>query len=298
MPQIFQNFMQNLASKSITSFAFPRLWLLTVMAALSPQWGNAHEYWLEPEAYVLKAGEPVRADIKNGVDFKGITFPYIRHEIVSLEIVNRAGRAPLSGRDGDFPAINAPTKAEGLQVVSFHNQPSRITFREWEKFVNYVNEEGAAWVAQRHRDRGLDTETVKEVYSRCAKTLVQVGPADASDRDFNTGMPAELVAKQNPYALKAGESLDLVLFWQSEPRPNNQLRVFEKTRDPAGGESKLRQFDLTTDAKGMASFVPVPGAEYLLSSVILFERGTKTSIDQGEPAWESYWASLTFRAAD
>lgn len=289
--------MQNISNKSITSLLLAKVYFFGSVFLVGSPAASAHEYWLEPKSYTLNVGDTLVADIKNGVDFKGISYPYLKNDIVTLEAVTSSGRLPIGGRNGDSPALKTQLKSNGLHSIAFLNDASRITFQKWEKFASYVKDEGAEWVVQRHLDLGLAKEKVKEIYSRCAKTLVQVGPLVTGETDRYTGMPAELVASQNPYALQAGDRLELSLYWQGKPRANNQLRVFEKSGNLSNGDQKLRQFDLTTDVNGVASFVPVAGAEYLLSSVVIFENGTEGTVNEDDVAWESYWASLTFKTA-
>ena len=284
--------MQKIAAKSMFMKAF--LTASTVFACIHP--AVSHEYWVEPIAYELKRGDSINANMKNGTDFRGTSYPYISSEIVTFEATTSAGKTPITGRDGDRPAVALKTSSNGLHAVSFFNTASTIVFNDYEKFKSYFVSEGAEKLITRHEELGFPKEKIKEVYSRCAKALVQVGDADAQDLDQHTGMPAELIALQNPYALEAGKPIQVKMTWMEKPYGNAQVRVFEKLGEDADGKPVVTETRPRTNKDGIISFIPKAGAEYLLSSVVIIDNKSPFFMEDTDAHWESYWASLTFKS--
>ena len=166
---------------------------------------------------------------------------------------------------------------------------------DYEKFKSYFRDEGAEALIARHEELGFSQDVIREGYSRCAKTLVQVGTAYQQDKDQHTGMPAELIALQNPFALAKGEALQVQMTWLQNPLEDIQVRVFEKLGVDDEGKPKVTETRPRTGEDGTIQFNPKPGAEYLLSSVVLLEKGSEHFAKDLDAQWESYWASLTFK---
>src|SRR5207245_10429878 len=57
----------------------------------------------------------------------------------------------------------------------------------------------------------------RELYSRCAKSLLLSGSPSEAEGDRPLGFPLELVAERNPYALASGEDLPVRLTYQNRP---------------------------------------------------------------------------------
>jgi uncharacterized GH25 family protein len=260
----------------------PALALIGVMLAVSP--ASAHEFWIEPEDYAVDSGEEIRADIRIGQDFRGDAFPFIPARFRSFLQHDDLGAEPIAGSIGATPALTAMPRAEGLTIFTYVSTERSITFQEWEEFQEYLDYEGLDSIVERHEARGLPRDRIREIYFRCAKALVNVGPV-ASGEDRATGMPIELVAKANPATIKPGEPLQFQLLWQGEPLPDTQVALFHK---PTGGTEASR-ITTRTDAGGNVAFtLDTPGA-FMAAAVHMIEAPADRNAD-----WESYWASLTF----
>lgn len=250
---------------------------LTVYAAGA---AVAHEYWVEPDTYVLEPGESVKANLRNGQDFKGGRLPWLDRRFVSFRIADSDGLRDLDGTNGDVPAVTL-TPAEGLTVLAYHSQPDTLEFRDFEKFEDYVAYEGLDWAVAKHRADGLPDSGFRERYQRNAKALIQSGPY-AGGADQATGLPFELVVDGSPYKPEVNE-VSVRLFWQGSPVADWPINVFTRAQ---GAEASLEQ--VRTDAEGRA-VVPFLGEVDVLLNAVWLER----SADE-EFAWESWWASTTF----
>jgi hypothetical protein len=264
-------------------FSRRRLGLAGLLAATFgvPEQCLAHEFWIEPAASILKDGERLTADLKVGLDFRGASFPYLQDRFVRFSLLNRSQRYAVVGEDGDIPAINLPHGAPGLDVIAYHSTPDRLTYDDWKIFVAYAEDEGLTDLLRRHAARGLPQRGFVELYTRCAKSLVQVGPVTNDDKDLATGMPFELVAQANPYA-EAADTLVVKLYWQGVPQSGKQVSLFVDD-----GHVSKRKF--TTDRDGNISVPLAGGGRFMLNAVEMQET------EKDGASWQSHWASLTFQ---
>jgi len=252
------------------------------MLAASPV--SAHEFWIEPHDFSISPDTEIQADIRVGQNFKGDAYPYIPSRFTAFKHYDRLGETSVDGVTGDLPALARPPRSEGLNIFTYVSVAERIRFQDWDKFAYYLDLEGLNSIPARHDARGLSRDDVRELYTRCAKTLVSVGEATA-DQDRATGMRLELVAGQNPQALSAGARMSFTLLWEGEPLNDTQIALFQRGEDGALASRTLAR----TDANGQASFTIPAGGTYLAASVHMIEAPADRNAD-----WQSYWASLTF----
>jgi len=171
-----------------------------------------------------------------------------------------------------------------LNIFTYVSVAERIRFRDWERFAHYLELEGLNTIPARHDARGLSRDDVRELYTRCAKTLVSVGEA-AGDHDRATGMRLELVAGENPTTLAPDTEMSFTLLWEGEPLPDTQVALFRRGETDDDATRTLTR----TDETGRASFTIPADGTYLAASVHMIEAPADRNAD-----WQSYWASLTF----
>lgn len=261
---------------------FGAMAIVGLVALASPALG--HEFWIEPEDFNLDKNQQIRADIRIGQDFKGDAFPYVPSRFTRFRLDDRAGGRDVEGTTGDSPALKMQPREAGLQILTYVSVADRLTFREWEKFLSYLEYEGLEGVADRHTARGLPQTGFAELYTRCAKALVAVGDASGGE-DRATGMRIELIASQNPQTLSPGSEMEFTLLWEGAPLTDTQVGLFKRGQDGAKAVRTITR----TDANGIARF-PIPAdGTYLAAAVHMTEPPPERNA-----AWESFWASLTF----
>lgn len=245
----------------------------------------AHEYWIEPQRSELAPGEELRANLKNGQNFSGSTFSYIDSRFERFELLTPSRTLAVEGRNGDQPALSMPVEEDGLHVAIYRSTFDTLTYALWETFEAYAEYEGLDGAIERHRARGLPEIGFREKYARCAKTLVQVGKVDPDGPgDRLTGLEFELVAGDNPYREGISE-MPLTLYLDGKPVANRQINVFRRD-----GETQLTR--VRTGPDGSVTIPLMPGSDYLLNAVHLFEGDDDPQTP--EPEWLSYWASMVF----
>ena len=255
------------------------LWLASLM--VMPLTAAAHEYWIEPVQFQVNAGGHIVANLKVGQNFKGNVYPYIPGQSKGAWIVDADGKRLSSARVGDIPAFKETPGPPGLHILAYYSMPYRLTYTEPGKFAHFLEAAGLEWALVEHRQRGLPEIGFVEVFSRCAKALVQNGIGGGDDEVI--GMPIELVANENPYDLSpTASALAVTLLWQGAPLANAQITVF---RDKGGLDvTKVR-----TGPDGVALAPLGGGGKFLLNAVHIIPWD-----EQPKDEWHSYWASLTF----
>ena len=249
--------------------------LMLVSAAPGP----AHEFWIEPEAGVIEPGEAIVAGLKVGTMLKGEPYPYLSNRFVRFEVI-QAGRAePVSGTEGDLPALSQPAPGAGLTAIVQQTVAFRVTHDDPALFRQYLVDEGLDGILEHHRARGLPETGFAERYTRYAKALVQVGPVAPGATDRSNGMPFEIVAGANPYA-EGQAVLPVTLLWQGAPLAHWQISVFRDNGD-------VTRTPVRTDAEGRVE-LPLGSGRYLLNAVLM------EPADDDPVVWSSHWASLSF----
>jgi len=256
---------------------------LAVLAALELAAASlfAHDMWIEPTTFFPAAGQIVGARLRVGQDLLGDPLPRDPALVKEFVFQDAEGRKPLVGRDGADPAGFLRVASPGLLVVGYFSNPSAIELLP-EKFNQYLKDEGLDGVAALRAQRNQTGAKARELFSRCAKSLLLSGSSSEKQGDRQLGFTLELVAERNPYSIRNGEDLPVRLTYQNRPLPGalvvaiNRLNPAENlsARTDAGGRVRLRM-----RSDGM----------WMIKAVHMIPAPAGSNAD-----WASYWASLTF----
>ena len=92
-----------------------------------------HEFWIEPERWILEKGETLTAHTKVGQHFKGDASPFIRAWFSRFELHTSKMAVPVEGNDGDFQAFKQKIILQSLvDVLRQLSWRSSLTL-SWEK---------------------------------------------------------------------------------------------------------------------------------------------------------------------
>lgn len=245
----------------------------------------AHEFWIEPDHFQVKKGDVVSANFVNGQEFMGSPLSWFDRRTRRSETRINGGTSDYAGRDGDQPAVTLEAQEDGLLSIIHETKRSRITYKEPEKFDEFVA----------HKDLDISAHPspdypMTEGYTRYAKSLVAVGAGAGSDTA--AGLEIEFVAQSNPYTDSLDGGMVLQLLYQGSPRTNAQVEVFERAPNGVVEISLSR-----TDSSGIVSIPVKAGHHYLIDSVLLRSR-PEEKIKEDGMIWDSLWASLTFAVPD
>ena len=260
--------------------AFHRL-LLLVSVALSGQAAWAHDFWIVPTSFFPQLGQTLGVALRVGEHLVGDPVPRNPAFTKAFLVAHAATRQEIVGRAGMEPAGALRVVAPGLHVLGFHSQPIPIELPP-EKFNQYLKEEGLDAIADLRRQRGQADASAREIFSRCAKSLMLVDGPSEEGQDQVLGFTLELVAERNPYALRLGQMLPLRLIYQGLPL-EGALVVAINQLNPA------EKLSARSDKNGRVQFSLRPGGMWLVKAVHMVEAPPDTHAQ-----WASYWASLTF----
>jgi uncharacterized GH25 family protein len=256
--------------------------LLTALAALflvTPL--AAHDFWVEASQYRPKVGALVGLRLLVGQDMLGD--PVRRDDaVIERFLIRRAdGDEAVPGRDGADPAGIVRVAAPGLLAVGYQSRPRPVELPP-DKFEQYLGEEGLDEIKSLFHRPAADGGVARELFSRCAKTLLQSGPVQPGEGDRPLGLPLELVAERNPYAAPAGAPLSFVLTYRGQPKANALVVAINRTNPGLKRTSR-------TDRQGRVTFeLPAPGV-WMVKAVHMIPAPKDAAAD-----WQSFWASTTF----
>ena len=228
-----------------------KLPILILFAAGS---ASAHDLWVQPGAFwIPKAGTvPVSILVGHGKDkenwgIRGDRIVLLRSmapdgAVTDFKPLIRAGRAA--------PAIPLPFSKAGTHVVAMQSNHASSELAA-AKFNSFLEEEGLTPAIVHRKRIGATGKDGRELYSRRAKALVQVGKADArakSPATHRLGMTLEIVPERNPYTLAAGQKLPMVVYYEGKPLQGALVKL---TRLEADAKPMAMQ---RTDAAGRVAF--------------------------------------------
>jgi Domain of unknown function (DUF4198) len=261
------------------------VWALLLSLASSGL--SAHDLWIEPSSFRPSEAQLFAVRLRVGQAFRGDPMPRMSERIERFAAVGPGGEVPLKGTEGADPAGFVALPAPGTWLLVYDSDHSRVEL-EGPKFEAYLAEEGLERISRLRAQRGQTAARSREIYSRCAKSLVLAGsgkggngPAAGFDRVL--GLPLELVPQASPSGLPEGGELPVTLLFRGKPlagalvvavpRDKPQAKVSGRT----GADGRVR---LRLDRAG----------DWLVKAVHMEPAPADSGAD-----WESFWASLTFR---
>lgn len=257
----------------------------------------AHEVWLEAPRFRLQPGEAVHVRAFVGANFAGGPWSNKASKIHRLQRfgptpADTTNLTPHNAAETDTFRTNFTFAQPGTHVVLLQSTSSFIELPA-EQFTAYLREEGLDYALKLRQENEETAQPGRETYSRCAKTLLQVGdPAlaplatDSACRHAY-GLPLELVPEQNPYRLRADQALTVRVLRGGKPAFGAAVQVWQ--RQPGG----LATTHFTTRANQNGRILlrlSGPGP-YLLATVDMRPAPPRL---RARADWQSVWASLTF----
>ena len=275
-----------------------KLKLLVSLALLSTATAAlAHEFWLEAPRFRLQPGETVNVHTFIGADFKGEPWTTKAAKIHRLlrygpTPADTANLTPRNFTEADTFRTGFTFAQPGTHVVLLQSTSSFIELPA-AQFTAYLREEGLDYALKLRQENEETAKPGREAYSRCAKTLLQVGDpalvplaADSACRHAY-GLPLELVPEQNPYRLAADKALTVRVLRGGRPAFGAAVQVWQ--RQP-GGLPTTHYATRANQSGRILLRLSGPGP-YLLATV---DMRPAPACLRARADWQSTWASLTF----
>lgn len=268
----------------------------------------AHDFWIEPDSFQPQVGAVLAVHLRVGQNLDGDLVPRADHLIERFVLVSEGGESPIVGPDAGEPAGRVRPGAAGPAVISYRSLTTAIEL-EAAKFEAYLLEEGLEAIIETRAQRGERAKPGKEIYSRCAKSLLKVrpaAPAGAADGPATGARPAkagkskekrplyqrpigltlELLPMADPFTMKPGSSLPVQILHEGKPLAN--ILVVAMNADAPMNRIKAR-----SDKAGRVSLTLDRPGSWLVKAVHMRPAPAASGAD-----WESLWASLTFELPD
>lgn len=265
-----------------------RYLLLSVVTALAAATAaQAHDLFFRMSTFIVPVNASIRMNVLNGT-FSKSENSVTRDRLRDLSVVSPAGRASVDtslwSATGDTSVFFLRTGAAGTYVVGASLLPREITL-EAKDFNAYLAEDGLPDVLAARKKSGELEKGATERYSKHIKALVQVGTKRSGDFSVVMGHPAELVALDNPYTLRARSTMRVRAMVDGKAVPNQLVQWGGRFRN----EGRFQQRSVRTDAEGIARIRLENAGQYYVKFISMIPYSGAEKID-----YESKWATLTF----
>ena len=264
-----------------------------ILATATP--ASAHDFWLQPATFRASPGQPIPLRILIGdpsavehwetewrkiVSFQDFGPDGVTDQLATIQPLN--GAKPAMDRQDAVVTLRAP----GTHMLAFTSNQT-LSDLPADKFNPYAEHEGLALPLAKRKADGTSGSNGRELYSRRAKLLVQVGRnsnsrlnSDAVTRPI--GQTLEIVPARNPYALKPGEQLRLRIWFHGAPLPGASV-VLERL-----GEGAAHGTPVISDSNGDVTFPITRGAAWKANAVWSYP------ITDPRAEYETIFCSMTF----
>jgi hypothetical protein len=241
----------------------------------------AHDFWIEPSTFTPAPGQRMAVRLRVGEALRGDPVPRDPSVLKRFIAIGPAGEMPVGGREHTDPAGILALQAPGLHMIVYDSRRSPLAL-DAAKFETYLGEEGLEKISALRASRGQSGAGVKEVFSRCAKSLLSAGGGAGPGFDRVVGQRLELVPEVNPQESPGGGELPVRLLYEGKPLAGALVVAFTKDRPQAKVAAR-------SDAKGRVRLKLDRPGFWLVKAVHMISAPADSGAD-----WESFWASLTF----
>ena len=247
---------------------------------------SAHDLFLKFDSYFLKPSSKATVRLLNGT-FRTSENPVARDRMADVSLVKPSGERahpPLTDwRDeGKIALLDLQTGEAGTYIAGLYTKPRELA-QKAAQFKNYLVHDGMPDIlAARKRDGELNKD-IRERYSKHVKAIFQVGEARSDSYKTALGYPVEIIPQQNPYALKVGQTLEVLCVKDGQPLAGQFVlagRDFNGKEMPTPG--------VRTDQSGLAHIVLKGAGKWYVKFIHM------TAVNEAQVNYESKWATLTF----
>ncbi len=249
----------------------------------------AHDFWVQPLKFaypVAPQAAPVRIFVGHGSARErwGLSIDRVVqfNSIGPDGLVDRKDRMTLN--NGPFDALVQFNK-NGAYVLAFQSTPTTSDL-PYLRFNDYVAQEGITPIALNRQRTATEKTNGRELYSRRAKAIVQVGPVTPADIARVTrpvGLQLEIVPGRHPNTLNVGDQLPVRILFDGRPLASAMVKL-TNLDDDAKPVSTTR-----TDGAGRAMF-RIPGRGAWQFNVVW----SQVLTDNTAADYRTTFSSLTF----
>ena len=264
--------------------------ILAPLALLLAAPAAAHDFWIEPDAFRAEPGTPVALRFLVGEPGAVEHWSTEWRKIVSLQDFGPDGVTDLAARirpanppETPLEAVDATVSlaGAGTHVVAFvsNHAVSELPAAEFE---DYARHEGLAHLIALRAAAGKSAANGREVYSRRAKALVQVGKRATDTVSRPIGQTLEIVPLGNPLLLPREAPLRLLVLFHGAPLAGARVTLHPLGTSAEHGEPQV------TDADGTVAIYLEQRGAWKAATIWSYP------IEDPRADYETIFSSLTF----
>lgn len=248
---------------------------------------SAHDFWLQPLSWQAMPGVAMPFVVEVGHGSYRQQWGADGGHLLALQDLARGGSRdlrPLFIPGGTVPHLTRTFERPGLHIISLVSTNALSNLPSI-RYNDYITVEGLTPAIEARTRAGTMNSNGRELYTRRAKALVQVGPATRNDNALATkpiGLTLEIVPLRNPYSLGTDHMLPVQILYNGRPLAGALVKLTNLEFDTKP-VSMMR-----SDAAGHASFM-VPQVGSWLVNVIWTQPITSPDAD-----FQTVFSSLTF----
>ena len=265
---------------------FRRTAVLVFLLAVGSQ-AVAHDFWLQPQSWQATAGKVMPFVVEVGHGSFRQQWGADGGHLLELRDLANGGSIDIRKMfvpGGRTPHLSRAFNRPGLHVISLVSTNAASNLPSI-RFNDYVKAEGLTAVIDARARSGATNSNGRELYSRRAKALVQVGsalPGDSAIAMKPLGLTLEIVPLRDPYALGDDRALPVSVLFRGKPLAGALVKLTSLEFD----ERPLQS--VRTDANGKAIFKVPPVGSWLVNVI------WSQPIRSADADYQTIFSSLTF----
>ncbi len=250
--------------------------LLLALVGLAPASVVAHEFWLQPDAFVLEPGASVSIIVRIGEDLVGRPFPFDPRAYRSALWSGPERKVELSSLPSRAEFNGLPAYGTGLHSLTVSSFEQSLTYRDLTELQRFLKSVGQEELLMSVAGQSLPRTQITESYARSSKVLVHFGQVEGRDTRVSTGR--EWVALEDGF----------ILFNNDGGAGGHEVQIYCKTQ--SDNHAVIRQ-DTRTRSDGHIFPDLPPDAMCLLNAVFVELTGSGSDLT-------SDWVSLLLQTPE
>jgi uncharacterized GH25 family protein len=245
----------------------------------------AHDLWVQPRLFAFAPAQKVPVDILIGHGPSREDWGIRLDRLVLLKAISP------SGKSSDLLPAARATKAfmlniaeRGTHIIAMQSNNAESTLPA-ARYNEFAVEEGLSTIIAHRTATGTMAKPGRELYSRRAKSIVQVGAVSVQTSLSVTkpvGFDLEIIPERHPYLLGRGEKLPVLVTFRGRPLRGALVKLTNLDAD-AKPVAMLR-----TNGQGRAAFAVPAKGKWLLNVV------WSTPVAGESNLYTTVFSSLTF----
>jgi uncharacterized GH25 family protein len=246
----------------------------------------AHDFWLVPSNFKLAQPAGVSVKFQVGHKEEAESWGLQWQRIVALRNYHQSGVQDMSATIIPYTGMSPGLASVDLQTAGTHiiGFESYHSFSELapEKFNDYAEQEGLALVLAHRTRAGTANSPGREIYSRKAKAIIQVGESLTENTTKAIGHTLEIVPQQHPHAGMTAEGFKVKVLFKGRPLENALIELISLS------DAKFAPQALRTNGGGEASFSFSATGNYMFNVIWAVPLTGRSDAE-----FETYFSSLT-----